>query len=493
MDKFIILLRSKAFKITISILLVLILVVTGILVILINRDNIIVSQKQVFFLYLEGFDERNIEKVAEALFPKDSDEYNDFIINNGDLFDNIDGEPPLGTLMANGTLDRFEPLTNGVSYRIFGYYNENYITIYPTFYKHKGRWYLNDNFGKQSAYEIHSNSGPNPRLPILQLTQAEKADFANNNGVYKRYVVESGKEISSNTFRGCTYLNEIVLPSNIKNIHAGWFGDCKNLVAITFDGTPANFVSKDGVVYTKNQKTLVVFPLGKGMAQGSPEGEFHIPSTVTTIGEYAFTYYSGQIKKIVFPSSVKVIGEGAFNRAFNASNYSVELNDGLEKIGSSAFDSVLLSQITIPQSVTEIGSEAFMNAANLYQIDFHPNSALKSIGYAAFENAENLLEITIPKGVTKIDNWLFRNCYRLHTVVLHNNVKSIGRSSFEKCYSLNELYIPKSVTGVGISAFQAAYNTTLYIEAPSQPSGWNTAWNMGYSQTPVWGVAFPKS
>ncbi|MFA5449308.1 MAG: leucine-rich repeat domain-containing protein [Clostridia bacterium] len=91
-----------------------------------------------------------------------------------------------------------------------------------------------------------------------------------------------------------------------------------------------------------------------------------------------------------------------------------------------------------------------------------------------------MLEITIPKGVTKIDNWLFRNCYNLHTVVLHSNIQSIGRNSFEKCYSLTELDIPKSVTSVGMSAFQAAYSLTLNIASPEQTNTWDKDWSLGY-------------
>jgi len=471
-----------------------------------NSCKIAQSPKQVLTSYIDAIIEENLEEFAASFYPKGSPEYKELLVERSDIFPiDVDGIGDeffceVVSFKMNGKLG------NNLwgAEAVYNYLNiDGTHTYYETevpFIKIDKHWFLHkeyqDYFPLDFPSIAHMLANPIPSQPKdaipLRLTAKQKTEYSTDNGQYKTHIVKENEYVDHETFVGCNHLHKIILPSNTIDIEPDNFLQLTSLTAIKFDGESSLFTALDGVVYNKDMTTLVLFPRGKGVAQGSPQGEFHIPNTVTTIGEKAFTHYNGQIKKILFPSSVKVISDGAFCRAFNTSDYSVELNDGLEKIGASAFDSMLISRITIPQSVTEIGNEAFINAANLYQINFHQNSALKNIGYAAFENAENLLEITIPKGVTKIDNWLFKNCYSLHTVVLHSNIQSIGRNSFEKCYSLTELYIPKSVTSVGINAFQAAYNLTLYIEAPSQPSGWNTAWNMGYSQTPVWGAAFPK-
>ena len=84
---------------------------------------------------------------------------------------------------------------------------------------------------------------------------------------------------------------------------------------------------------------------------------------VTTIGEYAFCYsfydelYGKNIETINLPNSIKTIEKYAFWA--NHSIKKINLNEGLEKIGDSAFKDTKITSITIPSSVKEIGNNAF--------------------------------------------------------------------------------------------------------------------------------------
>ena len=73
------------------------------------------------------------------------------------------------------------------------------------------------------------------------------------------------------------------------------------------------------------------------------------------IGDSAFN--DTKITSITIPSSVKEIGNGAFSSCYDLSQ--VALNEGLEKIGDSAFNDTKITSITIPSSVKEIGNNAF--------------------------------------------------------------------------------------------------------------------------------------
>ena len=53
----------------------------------------------------------------------------------------------------------------------------------------------------------------------------------------------------------------------------------------------------------------------------------------------------------------------------------------------------------------------------------------------------------------KILNYAFNNCYSLSSVVIPNNVTSIGTYAFQNCYSLSSIVIPNNVTSIGGSAF----------------------------------------
>ena len=91
-----------------------------------------------------------------------------------------------------------------------------------------------------------------------------------------------------------------------------------------------------------------------------------IPSSVTSIGSYAFSYCSG------------------------------------------------LTSITIPESVTTIGNYAFYGYSSLTSIAI-PNS-VTSIGNSAFGGCSSLTSITIPNGVTSISNYAFNYCTSLKTI-----------------------------------------------------------------------------
>ncbi|MBR2611631.1 MAG: hypothetical protein IKC72_01055 [Clostridia bacterium] len=48
---------------------------------------------------------------------------------------------------------------------------------------------------------------------------------------------------------------------------------------------------------------------------------------------------------------------------------------------------------------------------------------------------------------------------------------------------MSEIIIPECVTSIGSSAFSGCTSLTIYCEAVSKPSGWNSDWN--YSNRPV--------
>ena len=69
---------------------------------------------------------------------------------------------------------------------------------------------------------------------------------------------------------------------------------------------------------------------------------------------------------------------------------------------------------------------------------------------------------------------------------LEKPVTSIGHWAFSGCESLKSIVIPAGVTSIGGHAFKYCTSLTIYVEASSKPSGWNSYWN--HSNRPVvWG------
>ncbi len=91
------------------------------------------------------------------------------------------------------------------------------------------------------------------------------------------------KEFSITWFEMCNSLKKITITANVKIIDIPTYSTtCKNLEEFSVYSTNSKFAAKDGVLYSKDLKTLLSYPTGK---VGS---SFNIPSHVNTLTTYAF-------------------------------------------------------------------------------------------------------------------------------------------------------------------------------------------------------------
>ena len=121
------------------------------------------------------------------------------------------------------------------------------------------------------------------------------------------------------------------------------------------------FKSVDGVLYSKDGKTLICYPKAK------PEkgDTINIPDGVTEIADNGFRYcFAGTV---ILPSSIEKIGEQAFQSQFIKN---ISIPNKVKEIGNGAFDACGFTEITIPSSVTSIGINIFTSCPNLTNITF---------------------------------------------------------------------------------------------------------------------------
>lgn len=128
--------------------------------------------------------------------------------------------------------------------------------------------------------------------------------------------------ILNSAFSYCHELRLIYIPKTVKDIEWNNLG-CESLVGIYVDAGNPCFMDIDGVLFTKDGKTIVAYPNGHGQSYAIPDG-------VDRINSFAFKGCCN-LNELSIPDSVREIGDNAFYRC--TSLLRIKLPDGVEKVG----------------------------------------------------------------------------------------------------------------------------------------------------------------
>ena len=207
--------------------------------------------------------------------------------------------------------------------------------------------------------------------------------------------------IGDSAFSYCTSLTNITIGSGVTSIGSNTFYYCCSLTAISVDTNNLVYSTVDGVLFNKNQTTLVEYP------GGIDKTSYTIPSSVTNIGDSAFSYCTS-LTNITIPNSVISIGDRAF------------------------FYCTSLTNITIPNRLTNIGESAFSGCHSLTGILVDTNSSAYSSRDGVLFNKSQTTLIQYPEGKTG-------------SYTIPNSVNSIGDRAFYYCSRLSNITIPNSV------------------------------------------------
>jgi hypothetical protein len=209
-----------------------------------------------------------------------------------------------------------------------------------------------------------------------------------------------------------TSITRIDIPRNVTSIGRL---TSNSLNEINVHAENIYYSSLGGVLYNKDQSTLIEFPTARS-------GHFNIPNSVITIGHAAFA--SSSITSVTIPNSVITISDMAFDCAANLTE--VNIPDSVTTIGHTAFFRTGLTSIIIPSSITYIGDGAFSVCTNLTSITI--SYGVTTIGDGAFIST-GITSITIPASVTTIGSGAFL-LTGLTSVTIPASVTSIGTNAF---------------------------------------------------------------
>ncbi len=252
--------------------------------------------------------------------------------------------------------------------------------------------------------------------------------------------------IGERAFKNCEKLSVLDLPSRVTEIGTEAFRGCKLLENINIDNG-ASFVSKDGVVYSADGRTLVA-------VGGGRTGELTVKDGVATIGSYALAYCT-KLDKIILPDSVTAIRAYGMVNATYATAV-LEYDGTLTTVEEHAFDG-FHGVKNIKISAETIEDYAFYSCKGMTSVTLC--EGVKTIGKNVFGQS-GLISIELPASLVTIGDDAFSCCYSLTemTVAEGSKLASIGNHVFQSSKLLVRVEIPASVTEIGTNAF---YGTGL--------------------------------
>ena len=292
------------------------------------------------------------------------------------------------------------------------------------------------------------NEKSNPMFYTSRIYLLDSKGNVSYNG--KKYSLFTTYEMSKDT----TSINKLA------------FAGCSSFETLYYDGTVEDWLNlefDDALSNPMYYATYIYFIDENGTSEYNGNKysiltTVEIPSTITTIGKYAF-YSCNPLKTITLPSGITNIGESAFYGCDNlltlyydgtinnwcnitfenqysnpmyhtSANYFIDA-DGIEVHDDKTY--TYLSEIALPGSISKIKKYAFCNCKTITSLTF-----VNEAGVAL-----------------AIEDYAFTGCTDLQSVYFSFYLNKIGTKAFADCTSLSSIRYNYSKAGWGTNVRKA--------------------------------------
>lgn len=247
----------------------------------------------------------------------------------------------------------------------------------------------NPNGNKTSSVVL---TGSSIKKLIIQKDVKELPDaFAYQLKALEKVIFEGEIEsIGSNAFGGCEKLESVEL-GKVKSMGNGVFINCPSLKSLKIEGDENLVLSSNTVASWGTNwpgaAPLETFELGAGTINFNLNGK------------------KDTLKEVKLGDGVKDIPDYFLSGCTKLET--LEIGNGITKIGNRAFQQTNITSIAIPDSVTVIGKQAFNRCTSLKEVNISKNSKLETIGDGAFYDTR-VLKMYLPGGVKTLGSGAFQ-------------------------------------------------------------------------------------
>lgn len=292
---------------------------------------------------------------------------------------------------------------------------------------------------------------------IMELRKITDYAFINCEGLKTVTLGDKITEVGESTFSGCTNLESVTLGESIKTLGQNAFSGCTSLKSLVLS------------------ETLASIPVG-AFSGCSALTTLDIPSTVEEIGWGAFSYCTAVNTVEVYAPEPPVCGGTGNTSPFVGVTATLHVLKGAKEAYMAAevwqdFAEIIddlepkkEEYIELPVgyildnlngTATVYGSTYDIVSAEIpAKVTYNDREYIvTTIGYGAFNRRDNLVSVSLPEGLTTVEDWAFGYSNNIAEINIPSTVTSIGEASFAYIYKVESLTIPGSIKYISRAAF----------------------------------------